>query len=266
MRWVGVLGALVAAIPIAAACRANRRTALAHAVAWAAAAWLAWLSAAVEEARTSAPHPALRYVALCVTGCAGVAVLGARRPGVAAWNFVVAGLLVVLLRPLWERVGPFRLEGPYLVFLSVVLAVGLINYVPTRLGLAAIVLGFACVLEALPATTGEGFGTELDSAGRLVLAMAAWLAWTATRWSGVDAFDALWLSCRDRFGWLWASRMLEQFNHAATHAGWAVRLTRRGLSVPAGAEVPPEALETLRAVLKRFGPEEPAGSARARES
>jgi len=32
-------------------------------------------------------------------GCAGVAVLGARRPGMTAWNFVVAGLLAVLLLP-----------------------------------------------------------------------------------------------------------------------------------------------------------------------
>jgi hypothetical protein len=39
----------------------------------------------------------LRYLALCLTGCVGVAVLGARRPGVGAWDFVLLGLLAVLL-------------------------------------------------------------------------------------------------------------------------------------------------------------------------
>ena len=42
------------------------------------------------------------YVALALTGCVAVAVLGARRPGAAAWNLVVGGLLVVLLLPLAE--------------------------------------------------------------------------------------------------------------------------------------------------------------------
>ena len=53
---------------------------------WAGGAWAAWV------ATTWAPGPLATYLALCLSACAGVAVLGARRPGVTAWNFVVAGL------------------------------------------------------------------------------------------------------------------------------------------------------------------------------
>ena len=84
-----------AVYPLWRAWRANRGTALAHAVGWAVAAWAAWLAAFLFGGDGALG----RYVALSLTGCAGVAVLGARRPHVGAWNFVVASLLAVLLLP-----------------------------------------------------------------------------------------------------------------------------------------------------------------------
>ncbi len=90
--------------PLWRAWRANRRTTLRHAIGWSTATWAAWVGAA-----GLGPDAALvRYLALALTGCAGVAVLGARRPIVAAWNFVVASLLVVLLWPVVERMGDLR--------------------------------------------------------------------------------------------------------------------------------------------------------------
>src|SRR5437867_2465891 len=71
------------AVPLAVAAWANRRTSLLHTIFWT---WLAWL---VWGLALSAADRRLDYVALCLTGCAGIAVFGARRPGVAAWNFVV---------------------------------------------------------------------------------------------------------------------------------------------------------------------------------
>src|SRR5882724_5107505 len=83
--------------PLWRAWRANRGTALGHAVGWAAAAWAAFLFGG---------NGALgRYVALSLTGCAGVAVLGARRPHVGAWDFVVGSLLAVLLLPVAQGWG-----------------------------------------------------------------------------------------------------------------------------------------------------------------
>ncbi len=90
--------------PLWRAWRANRRTTLRHAIGWSAAAWTAWVGAAGLGPDTELA----RYLALALTGCAGVAVLGARRPIVAAWNFVVASLLVVLLWPVVERMGDLR--------------------------------------------------------------------------------------------------------------------------------------------------------------
>ena len=105
MYLAAALLLLTGAYPLGRAWLANRRSSLAHALAWAALAWLAWLGVALAEAWGLGVPVAARYVALCLTGCAGVAVLGARRPGVVAWNFVVLGLLVVLLLPLAEGWG-----------------------------------------------------------------------------------------------------------------------------------------------------------------
>src|SRR5262249_21122194 len=85
---------LIGLYPLAQAWWANRRTSLFHAVTGGVGGWLGWLRALVfaERAGNRGVDPP-RYLALCLTGCAGVAVLGARRPHVVAWNFVVLGLL-----------------------------------------------------------------------------------------------------------------------------------------------------------------------------
>ncbi len=260
-----VLGVLFAmgALPLWTAWRANRRTSLGQAVLWAVAAWAAWAATAGEEARTDAVLPAGRYTALCLTGCAGVAVLGARRPGVAAWNFVVAGLLIVLLRPLWEGQGAFRLREAHVLFLAATVAVPLLNYLPTRLAPAALVLASGCgaVLASLASPSPEW--VELGGMG--LAALSPWLALVCVRRPADSAeFDALWRTYRDRFGFLWGQRMREQFNRAAAHAGWPVVLHWGGLRTRDGrlADLP-EAVATLRAVLKRFGPEgesDPSGT------
>jgi hypothetical protein len=233
---VAAAGVISAGLPLAAAWRHNRHTSLVHALAWATVAWLAWLGTAICGV---APYPAL-----CLTGCAGVAVLGARRPGAAAWHFVVGGLLVVLLRPVWERRSDFQAEGAYVLFLAAVLAVPLLNYLPTRLGPGALMLGCGCALEMVRPEAAVGI---------LLVGLAPWLAWLGVHRRHRSAeFDELWLSYRDRLGYLWASRLREQFNAAAANAGWAARLTWRGLHV----EATPAALAALRALLKRFAPDQ----------
>src|SRR5438270_9010588 len=119
--------------PLYRAWQANRRTSLAHAVFWASAAWTGWGVALVFGRPQKLGLGPWRYLALCLTGAAGVAVLGARRPQVAAWNFVLVSLLAVMLLPLGENLflGTPSLDGPRLVFLGATLAVGILNYVPT---------------------------------------------------------------------------------------------------------------------------------------
>ena len=64
--------------PLYRAWLATRRTSLFHAVHWGIAAWLAW-GVTLMDAVDGHPNPAT-FLALSLMGCAGVAVLGARRP------------------------------------------------------------------------------------------------------------------------------------------------------------------------------------------
>lgn len=242
--------------PLARAWQANRRTTLRHALAWAAVAWLAWVAAA--WGRVLRPEEAARlgaYAALCLTGCAGIAVLGARRPGAAAWNFVVGGLLAVLLLPVVNGWGEVRLEAAQVFFLAVALGVPAVNYLPTRAGWAALLLAPGCALELTRLVQGEALPSELRSAGLGLIALSPWAAWAMLRRRPATllAFDRLWLSQRDRFGFVWAQRIREQFNRAAAHAGWHAELRWRGLYAPTDSLLPDgELLALLRAVCQRF--------------
>jgi hypothetical protein len=101
----------------------------------------------------------------------------------------------------------------------------------------------------------------MEPAAGLCLALAPWAGLVVLRRSppaGSDDFDALWLDFRNRFGAVWGLRVREQFNRAAANAGWPVTLQWHGLAVKEAATPPPqnELVEKLRALLKRFGPEE----------
>src|SRR5262249_53959639 len=86
------------AYPLVIGWRCLRQTSLSHAYAWMIVAWLVWAAVLALALHVASPVVgAGRYLGLCLIGCTGVAVLGARLPGASAWNFVVGGLLAVLL-------------------------------------------------------------------------------------------------------------------------------------------------------------------------
>jgi hypothetical protein len=253
--------------PMGRAWIANRSTSLAHAVGWAVAAWGAWVAALLAELKWPPPEAlTLRYLALCLTGCAAVAVLGARRPGVLAWNFVVVGLLAVLLLPVAEGLGHPRLHLPNTIFLACTLAVGLLNYLPTRLAPAVLILGLGCgeaFIRLFPGENADPGAGQLPPIGELLLAASPWVALVqfGRRTRAPSEFDRLWLDFRDRFGFVWGQRLRDQLNRAAANAGWPVHLRWRGLRITAGKDLPADEVQckivdTLRAMLKRFGPGE----------
>jgi hypothetical protein len=256
--------------PVWYAWRANRRTSLVQAVNWAVSAWTVWGLLVVSTAASSAPQTLLlRHLALCLTGCAGVAVLGARRPGVGAWNFVVFGLLAVLLLPQAEGLltgAGLHLDTFRTVFLSATLAVGVLNYLPTRMGMAAVLAAVGCGFEIAQLHGMGPFAGRPEQGSPLTalwLALVPWLAYAAVRGQEPPAseFDRLWLGFRDRFGLVWGQRLREQFNNAARHAGWPVVLRWQGLRLFAGEVVPDPDTQTaivagLCALMKRFGPAE----------
>ncbi len=246
---------LTAAYPLGRAWWASRRTSLTHALTWACAAWLAWLSVVLILAVGTTPPVAAEYVAVCLTGCAGVAVLGARRPGVVAWNFVVLGLLVILLLPLAEGFGRLRLSEPRVVFLAAVVAVGFLNYLPTRMAATATLLAAICGAELWSFTTGSIRQDEAPPPWIFTaIGAAPWAALLLVkRAPATSEFDRTWLELRDGFGALWAERTRQQFNRAAANAGLTGRLGWGGLREGSAAEQE-QLVSLLHALLKRFGP------------
>jgi hypothetical protein len=247
---------LAGAMPIGRALWVNRRTSLSHALVWTLITWLSWGFAFISDWFT-----ADRYCALCLTGCAGVAVLGARRPHVFAWNFVVAGLFAVMVLPIIEThvIGTRSLDGLRVFFLAATIAVGIVNYLPTRLAPAAFLLAIVCAGEITslvgPSWLLEPYPVIFD----VLVTAVPWIAWISVRRhdAAYSAFDRLWLSFRDRWGLVWSQRVREQFNNAAEHSGWPIKLMWHGLvqekETPA-LEPAEEAkmMETLRATLQRF--------------
>ena len=263
MHWINVVVYLTSVYPLALAWWSNRRTSLLHALSWALAAWTAWCVLFVlDDGRT---QDAQRYLALCLTGCAGIAVLGARRPLVGAWNFVLVGLLAVLLLPLLEHAvhGTPLLDPLRLIFVGGTLAVTVLNYLPTRLAVPVLIVGMVSAAELFVLADADQAGplaTVLVLAAPWVLAAASWIGWGLMRRpdGALAEFDRLWLAFRDRFGLLWGQRVREQFNQAAKNADWPVVLRWTGLrrttrDRPLSGEMQTTIVEGLRALLRRFG-------------
>jgi hypothetical protein len=255
MQWVQICLILSAGIPIGVAWWANRKTALVHALFWGILAWLAWLfSAALGASET-------RYIAISLTACAGVAVLGARRPGGAAWNGVVVGLLAVLLLPLAQASftgGEVFVNPIARWFLTILLVIVIGNYFPTRLlpGAFPLLLGSVSALWELHRNIGIG-----DLRWALVLAaLSPWLAAAGIRYwkpPSSEAADQLWREFRDRFGAVWALRLQDQFNLSAQNSGLNLVLRWRAVhaleSRPLTECEQVRSLELLVALLQRFG-------------
>ncbi len=241
-------------MPFPWALRANRHTSLRYALGWGCLACVAWLPV------TSDLVPDLeawRYLALCVTAAPGIAVLGARQPYVGAWNFVVLGLLAVMLLPLAESLvlGTDRRDSVRIIFMAATLAIGVLNYLPTRNAPAALLLGTGCAAEMVVLFSPEW----LPPARWLAPCALALTPWTALLCSlrprrYASELDRLWLDFRARFGLFWGQRLREQFNHAAQHAGWPVELRWSGLRrlEPWSPEIEAEMMDALKALQKRF--------------
>jgi hypothetical protein len=229
---------------------------------WAMLAWASW--AGLTATLTFAPETEplmVRYVALSLTCCAGVSVLGARWPGATAWNFVVLGLLAVLLLPLVETMllGRQSLDWVRMVFLAGTLAFITVNYFPTCFCMLAMLFAAITGMElralAQPDWTMP-YAEEINLLGLALIPLVGW--WIVMFWPRPRLqFDRLWQDFRNRYGLVWAARLQDQFNRAAVHAGWPVHLRWQGLQVRQGGQWPEAAVQeemlgTLRAMLKRF--------------
>lgn len=243
---------LSSAIPLGWACWANSRTSLIYAMIWTVFAWAAWLVTVLTLSSE------FEYLALCLSACALMCVPGARRPGHTAWNFVMVGLLVLLLLPLGESLifdAPMRLSAFRISFLSALLGMGLVNYLPTRNALSALILAFAFAIAMVQLMEGRPVASKFAA----LPAVAVWAAILCP--VGVlrmtSQCERLWNIFRDRYGLLWAERIREQFNRAAANAKIGIELDWRRFRVTNGHEMSDQqqtqALNILTALVGRFG-------------
>jgi len=260
---------LSSACPLLAAWKANRHTSLRHALGWLWLAWGTWCAAIAIELLPAwwGSLYSAHYVALSMTACAGIAVFGARQPGAAAWNFVVAGLLLINLLPLAEAAlagsNP-QLSTLRAVWISALIAASTVNYVFTGFAIAALPALLSCggVLAWLFTGPNRDWWLDLNPvrhACELGVGAVPWLALLEEKWrrKPVSEFDTQWRRFRDRYGFVWAELVRQQFNRSAHHNGWPVLLHwggRRDLTEMRGAQaLDQEMLATLDALLKRFG-------------
>jgi len=206
----------------------------------------------------------LRFIAAMSTFCPVMAMLGAKRPQDRAWQFIVASLWFILSLPAFEWLlydGVREIHPARFWFLVVLVAVGVLNGVATRLWPSTLLYGLgqlALLAPFLPSGQTFRSGDWLDAVGLALLAAASTAETIVSLRvrQAVSGLDRAWLDFRDAFGVVWALRVAERMNAAATMHDWPVRLHWQGFQpaqeVEARAEVPAAVEESLRTLLRRF--------------
>jgi hypothetical protein len=257
--WIAALLGLAIAIAASVQLRRLRGTTLTAPALWAIAslaaigaveAWLAWRGSAAEPLTASL----LRFTAAVSTFCPVIAVLGAKRPQDGAWQWVVLTLWIILLVPAAQAVAvksgdQLELFGAWRILIGGLIAMGLLNYLPTKHAAAAILLTVGQALLVAPF-----FGAADSLAWRRVAMMgvlgsaALVLESSRRRWrfasddsdpTPVDRLNERWFALRDGWGAFWALRIMQRVNQSADLGHWPMRLSWwDGLQPSANPEPP----------------------------
>lgn len=182
------------------------------------------------------------YLTAVACACPPVAVLGARKPGAAAWGFfVLLPLVLVLLWPaaaatrVWRFGVPLELEEPALVAFSVVLVMGCGNYFGTKFTLPAMMYAGAVVLllSSLSAVAPDFLRHQPQTREVATILLAASLGLARLRCvsspASEDVWTALWLDFVDHYGQVWSKRVMDRLNESARYEEWSAHLEWHGL-------------------------------------
>ena len=235
-----------------------------------------------------------RYIAQVTMLCPAIALLGAKRPQDRAWQLIVLSLWAILALPaatalLFPR-AVFQISPVWSWFLLALIAIGVLNYLPTRFWPACLVLGAAQTLllwrhlprpqtAALRHADLAGFSRSGQIALTLVLIGTAILLaqWIAARYRRkyfvaaagqpcTESLDVLWLDFRDSFGALWGLRVAERVNTVLARqdckielrwSGWhCLPSNQNGSNSGPPTAIPPESAAvvatTATSILRRF--------------
>ena len=195
-----------------------------------------------------------------------VSTLGARNPGVSAWQiFVVVPLIIVLLWPgLSDLISsrgqePLRLGVPAFSGLCLVLLMSMSTCVGTSLTFASLFFFSAVSLGLFPAMGWMDLISPWQSAIPFLLLIAIVLAARSIRirvraietaGTRSELVDATWALFQDLYGLVWARRIQERVNQFASGEKWSVLLTHEGFRDENGRAPSDEELEKPRDALK----------------
>lgn|GEM_PF-358536 len=210
---------------------------------------------------------ALRFGVAATTFCPLMAVLGARRPQHRGWQWVVLTLWIMLVWPAVQAVllpAGVRVELfiAWRVFLWALIGLGLLNYLPTRHWLSALLVASGQTLllrEYLwPGEMSAAAWTWPLGVGCFLLAAVFVLRTSPlpSRNSQLATPNSQWQTFRDSFGTFWALRVLSRVNQAAELRGWPLHLDWVGFTSPPDQQLNEIQLaeldQTLSSLLRRF--------------
>jgi hypothetical protein len=279
--WVTVCLAMGTAVGAAVALHRLRGTTLAAPAAWALTSALGL--AAVEAGLALRPISPIwasiwRYAAAVGTFCPLMAVLGAKRPQDRGWQWVVVSLWVILLVPAMQAVAArsgsrVELFGAWQLLLAALIALGLLNYLPTRHALPAFLfaMGQTMILGSyLFDASGESswrFSGSVAIFGAVIAAIGTFKERLDIRNDVSDTsklrnFNERWSAFRDRWGAFWGLRVMQRVNQTADLGDWPLRLEWWNGFVPVGSDddgsgaidvqTPSQIQQTLDSLLRRF--------------
>jgi hypothetical protein len=247
--WRLVALALCAAALSSLAWRRLRGTTLAAAAAWAIVS--ATTIAAVEAAvawRADALDPLTvslaRYAAAVGTFCPLMAVLGAKRPQHRGWQWIVLSLWVVMLVPVMQAMAArsgnrLELFAAWRLLIAALIAMGLLNYLPTRYAAAGALLAVGQTLLVGPFLLQAADRLQWREGGVAVILAATSLAYVQSSRRPASASpgqrehtllgrcNERWFAMRDGWGAFWGLRVLQRVNQTAELSRWPVRLRWR---------------------------------------
>jgi hypothetical protein len=243
--WLGVACAVGIAAVAAAGIRRVWGSTLTAPVAWCAVSALTF--AAVEtylvisgSETTELSRSLSRYAAVASTFCPIMAVLGSKRPQNRGWQWIVLSLWIVLLVPAGHALAApsgqrLELSEIWRGMLIVLVAMELLNYLPTRFALLAVLATVGQALLLAPYLLSRETSELAAGSGLLMILIAGLGALLSARRRGLKAaevnrsgpieyLERRWFAFRDGWGAFWGLRILQRVNQTAELSGWHVRL------------------------------------------
>lgn len=240
---------------------------------WTIPAMLVWSASTIIGENAGGTLDYLAYASVVLMLAPFVAVLGARRPGVGAWNwFVVLPMIVVLQWPAVSAVAmgsireSFVLPQPMSFGVGLVMVMGLGNYFGTRFTAPVLLFGVgpAIILRSL-VLPGMKRSPEIADCviyANIAIAAAAVVFLVRSR-PAVHAaeralerrqqLDSIWHDFQQLFGVVWSKRLMDRLNQFAQRENWSGTFGLDGFQLRDGeTSIDDAAVSRIRWVLRRF--------------